>query len=284
MASVVLGAIGSAVGGSAGRTLGTLIGNAIDGTTHKGSIRDLNLQSSAYGDTIPLIFGRVRTGGVLIWALPLQERSLGAKGTTTRHAYSASFAIALAARPIAGIGRVWADGKLMGSAGAMPRGTTMRVYTGDERQTPDPLIAAAESPGQVPAHRGIAYVVFEDLDLSPYANRMPALSFEVIADAVIARRRAGRGGLGGRVGHRARSGARDGGGRGTARKRDGGDLVVRRGAGRGRNTGTDRRRSGVCARCNPGRGHPRRCWQRLARKHRRDRARRNRFGVLGPGP
>src|SRR6185369_1856498 len=36
-----------------------------------------------------------------------------------------------------------------------------------------------EGAGNVPAHRGMAYVVFTDWDLSPFYNRIPNLSFEV---------------------------------------------------------------------------------------------------------
>ena len=35
----------------------------------------------------------------------------------------------------------------------------------------------------VPAYRGLAYVVIEDLDLSPFGNRLPQFSFEVIRPA-----------------------------------------------------------------------------------------------------
>ena len=33
-----------------------------------------------------------------------------------------------------------------------------------------------------PAHRGIAYAVFEQLQLADFGNRIPSLTFEVIAD------------------------------------------------------------------------------------------------------
>jgi len=59
----------------------------------------------------------------------------------------------------------------------------MRVYAGGGRQSPDPLIVAAEGVGRAPAFRGLAYVVFEDLALGAFGNRIPNLSFEVEADA-----------------------------------------------------------------------------------------------------
>ena len=42
----------------------------------------------------------------------------------------------------------------------------------------DPLIVAKD--GNVPAYRGVAYVVFERLPLANFGNRIPQLSFEVV--------------------------------------------------------------------------------------------------------
>lgn len=56
-------------------------------------------------------------------------------------------------------------------------GVVMRVHRGGEDQTADPLIEAVEA--VAPAYRGTAYVVFEDLPLGPFGDRVPQLSFEV---------------------------------------------------------------------------------------------------------
>ena len=58
-------------------------------------------------------------------------------------------------------------------------GVTWRWYPGDEAQTADPFIAAKMGAASTPAYRGTAYVVFEELALSTYGNRLPQLSFEV---------------------------------------------------------------------------------------------------------
>jgi len=78
----------------------------------------------------------------------------------------ASFAVALCEGPITGIGRIWADGKLLDAAGI-----TWRWYPGDESQTADPFIAAKMGVDNTPASRGTAYVVFEDLPLGNYGTR-----------------------------------------------------------------------------------------------------------------
>ena len=62
-------------------------------------------------------------------------------------------------------------------AGSRSVGLTFRLHPGNEDQLPDPLIEAIE--GEAPAYRGTAYVVFENLDLTPYGNRIPQFNFEV---------------------------------------------------------------------------------------------------------
>ena len=68
-------------------------------------------------------------------------------------------------------------------------GVTWRWHPGDETQEPDPLITALMGAGATPAYRGTAFVVFEELPLEHYGNRLPQLSFEVfrpLADSDVA--------------------------------------------------------------------------------------------------
>ena len=87
-------------------------------------------------------------------------------------------AIALCMGRITCIGRVWADGQEID-----PSLLNMRVYEGTEQQSPDPKMEAVEGAGMVPGYRGMAYVVFEDLDLARFGNRVPQFSFEVFRPA-----------------------------------------------------------------------------------------------------
>ena len=194
MATLVFSAIGTVLGGPIGGSIGAFVGRQIDALLFAPPAREgprlseLTLSTSSYGLTVPRQHGRVRTGGQIIWASDLVEarnRQGNGKGrpATITYTYSASFAVAVSSRPIEGIGRIWADGKLLrGVAGDLKIGGTMRVHTGHGDQSADPLLAAAEG-GGCPAHRGLAYVVFEDLQLAEYGNRIPALSFEVFADS-----------------------------------------------------------------------------------------------------
>ncbi|WP_439547273.1 phage tail protein [Sandarakinorhabdus sp.] len=190
MASLVLGVVGRAVLGPFGGIVGTLLGGAIDrslagGRRSAGRQAVPEVQAASYGEPIPVVRGRMRLAGNVIWAAPIRETATpggGKRGGGGGISYSASFAVLLARGPVQAIGRVWADGKLLrDGAGEWLQPVTMRLLPGSERQAPDPLIAAAE--GAAPAFRGLAVAVFEDLPLAEFGNRLPNLAFEVIADA-----------------------------------------------------------------------------------------------------
>jgi hypothetical protein len=195
MATIVLTAVGGLVGGPVGAALGAMAGQRIDSAILAPTVRqgprlgDLSIQTSSYGTSIPKIFGTMRVAGTVIWATDIQEhksRSGGGKGRpkTESYSYSTSFAVALSGRPIRSVLRIWADGKLLrGAAGDFKSQTEFRLYLGTEDQPVDPRIAAEEGIGRAPAHRGVAYAMFEDFQLADYGNHIPSLTFEVEADA-----------------------------------------------------------------------------------------------------
>ena len=193
MASLVLTAVGTAIGGPLGGALGALIGSRIDGELFGPPDREgprlteLKVTTSSYGAPLARHFGTMRVAGTIVWATDLKEskeKSGGSKGrpSTTTYSYSSSFAVALASRPIKHVGRIWADGNLLrGAAGDLKVQGTLRVHEGGGDQQPDPLIASAEG-AECPAFRGLAYCVFENLQLAEFGNRIPALTFEIVAD------------------------------------------------------------------------------------------------------
>jgi hypothetical protein len=191
MATLVFNAIGTAIGGPLGGAIGASFGQQIDraalgGPPRQGPrLKELDVQLSSYGIQIPAIFGAMRVAGTVIWATDLIE-SEGTSGggksgpATIQYSYSANFAVALSSRPVARIGRIWADGKLLrGAAGDFKTETLFRFYDGHGDQALDPLIASDTAAGLCPAHRGLAYVVFEGLQLADFGNRIPQLTFEV---------------------------------------------------------------------------------------------------------
>jgi len=194
MATLLLNAVGTLVGGPVGGVIGALLGRQVDaavlggGNRHGPRLKELAPTTSSYGVPIPRHFGRMRAAGSIIWATELVEHKTTQGGgksrpSVTTYSYTASFAVALSSRPILDIGRIWADGNLLrGAEGDLKTGGEMRLYTGHGDQNADPLIALAEGEARCPAWRGTAYVVFEDLELGDFFNRLPALTFEIIAD------------------------------------------------------------------------------------------------------
>jgi hypothetical protein len=193
MATLVLGAVGTALGGPIGGAIGALVGRQIDSVIFGSPnmrgprLKELEVTTSSYGAAIPRVYGRMRVPGTMIWSTELEEHEASSGGgkqspSLTSYNYSVSFAVALSSRPISAIGRIWADGKLLrGIEGDLKVSGQLRVHMGQADQPVDPLMLAAEGAQRCPAHRGIAYVVFEDLDLSEFYNRIPALTFEVLA-------------------------------------------------------------------------------------------------------
>ena len=169
-------ALGTLAGGLAGRAIDTALAPPLEGPR----IAALQVMESREGAALPTIYGRMRVGGQVIWASRFKEsrreQSAGKGGPRyTEYQYSVSFAVAICEGPITRIDRIWANGEALALASL-----NWRLYLGDEDQAPDPLISAIEGADHTPAYRGVAYIVFEDLPLDAYGNRLPQLSFEVI--------------------------------------------------------------------------------------------------------
>ncbi|NPD15374.1 hypothetical protein HOY34_09200 [Xinfangfangia sp. D13-10-4-6] len=185
----ILGLSGAVIGRAIGATAGRLIDQRILGggseAVEVGRIDRLRLMGAGEGQPIAKTWGRVRLAGHVIWASQFEEHSetrRGGKGgggqSVTQYSYTVSLAIGLCEGEILKVGRIWADGSEIA-----PGSLALRVYHGREDQLPDPKIEAVEGAGTVPGFRGLAYVVIEDLDLTPYGNRVPQFSFEVVRNA-----------------------------------------------------------------------------------------------------
>lgn len=191
MATLVFSTVGNAFGGPVGGAIGALIGQSLDqqllSPPRRGPrLGDLSVQTSSYGTQIPRIYGSMRVAGSVVWATDLieSEQTNGAKGQPdASYSYSVSLAIALSSRVAGAIGRIWADGQLLrGAAGDFKVPTTFRFYNGGEDQVIDPMIASIEGITNTPAYRGLALAVFENLQLATFGNRIPFITFEVLAD------------------------------------------------------------------------------------------------------
>ena len=204
MAVLALAAVGSAVGawavpgtilGMSGAGFGWMVGSmagsllfppkAPDGPRLEGK----SVQVSTYGQPIPRVYGTHRMAGNVLWSTDLIETATEQDGkggpSYTTYSYRASFAVSICQGPIVGIRRIWADGKLIFDQSETNTGPqrdynaqSLAIYVGDESQLPDPTIQALQ--GDTPAYRGQAYVVFTDLQLEKFGNRLPSLTFEVV--------------------------------------------------------------------------------------------------------
>lgn len=197
--------IGNAIGGSTGARIGWALGSvagsiifAEDTNTQGPRLGDLKVTSSAYGNPIPTVYGTYRIAGNIIWSAGIKETSNtqdvgGGKGgggsqTHTSYTYSCSFAVGLCTGEIAGIRKIWADSILIYDKGstatadelAASNQAGITVFTGSELQSPSSTIEAIEGVGNVPAFRGMAYILFDDFQLEKYGNRIPNITCEVV--------------------------------------------------------------------------------------------------------
>lgn len=214
LVTTALGAIGGfLIGGPFGAQIGAMIGGAIGselfGPTIEGPrLNDLTVSSSTYGNAIPRLFGTSRMSTNMIWTSGIKEKKekkRAGKGgpKQTVYTYSASFAVAICAGPLDGVLRIWADGKLIAGStdpitnigsynGFLPADLVLSIvtgkkknkykytfYNGSETQLPSPVMEAKEGVGNVPAHRGLAYIVFENMPLEDFGNRIPQITVEV---------------------------------------------------------------------------------------------------------
>ena len=197
---------GGPTGALYGAQIGMMAGGYLDppkGPTINGPrLDDLSIQTSTYGAVIPRAYGTITVNGNVFWlennALKetVTKKKSGGKGggskTTTRtYTYSATFAVGLCKGPIVGVRRIWIGPDLIYDAGSSDPATIaasndaaagFRVYTGTDTQLPDDRMQATLGAANTPAWRGLAYIVFYDLQLARYANSLMGaqVSVEVV--------------------------------------------------------------------------------------------------------
>jgi hypothetical protein len=192
--------LGKSIGGSIFSTIGRVVGNKIgeylddlnreiDEQYRERYILDhFILRQEIYGLPIPIIFGKARTNGKIIWTDNLRENSersdsikyfnSGVEKSITHnieHKYFLSFALGLCEGEIQDIVRVWIGNNIIDLSQYK-----FRLYKGSSSQLPDPLIEKILGNGLCPAFRDLAYIVFEDLPLEEFNNNIPNFSFEVL--------------------------------------------------------------------------------------------------------
>ena len=204
MATLAISLAGAGIGTSLGLTaaqgflVGSVIGNLLfpaPPIVSRGPrLGDTSVSASTYGIPIPLGYGTVRMAGNMIWSTGLKEvenkKKIGGKGglsgpsqSQISYTYFVSFATAFTATEADSVIRIWADSKLIfdasGTEVTRKKGLNFRFYRGTETQLPDALIEADVGEGNAPAHRGISYIVFDDLELTDFGNRIPNITAEI---------------------------------------------------------------------------------------------------------
>ncbi len=191
-----LAGIGAGTGWMLGSTLGRML--SADEGSSGGSLGELKVTGASYGASIARVYGTMRLAGQVIWlgnVRTVTNKQSGGKGAagggaagSGRSYRIASFAILICEGEMDALLKIWADGALIfnaeGTGERQISGLSFRFYSGSAEQDADPLISADEEAGASPAYRGCSYVVFEDLNLSSFGNRIPNFEFLVSRQAI----------------------------------------------------------------------------------------------------
>lgn len=226
MGQLVLGVAGAVAGSfipGVGPSIGFAVASAIGGALFQPKLptirnaqqplSDLRVVGTEYGQPIPFILSRALVAGQIWWNTDRRvissttSQTTGGKGggpeqttETTTITYDIDMLIGLcdvtvagAPYPIAGVSRIFDNGKLIFSADSDALSGTLdasqnagqwdrlTVYTGTYTQLPDPTYEAAVGTANAPAYRGRAYVFIQGLKLGQ-SGAVRNLTFEVVQD------------------------------------------------------------------------------------------------------
>ena len=201
-AAASMGFAAGTMGYAIGSGLGSLAGGMLFPPKMPGvqgpRAADGMVQVSTYGASIPIVYGTMALAGNVIWSAGIREvkttRKEGGKGgggstKVTTYTYYCDFAVGLCEGEINCIRRVWLDSDLKYDASSTNAKVIaanakfldkVTLYAGGESQSADPIIEAHVGAGNAPAYRGLAHLVFDDLLLEPYGNRIPNVRVELV--------------------------------------------------------------------------------------------------------
>lgn len=199
MARTVLPIVGAVVGTffgnpQLGYAIGSVIGNAVDPQRIKGPrIGDATLQTSQEGAPRPIVYGTAAVMGNLIDRGPLnkviteERQGKGGGPVVENESLFMTFAIRICEGEICGVKRIWEDERLVydirpGSeilSDSLRYAEGFTLYGGSETQLPDPDLETIHGVGNTPAHRGTAYIVFKEKNLTDRRGSIPQFRFEV---------------------------------------------------------------------------------------------------------
>ncbi|MEJ8568270.1 hypothetical protein [Elongatibacter sediminis] len=189
---------GNPQGALVGFNIGYGVGSYVDPVTIKApGLNDAPIQTSRDGVPITLFWGLQYGHGNIIQKNPeeivTETERVGKGGGTEVESQRRfrTFAIGIGQGPYGSIHevtRIWENNKLVydvrdtpaisaEETAAYAEGIT--IYTGDESQLPDTELESHWGTDETPAYRGLAYIVFNNKDLTDFGGSIPQFAFEV---------------------------------------------------------------------------------------------------------
>lgn len=200
MARLALAVGGAAIGfatGIPGATqwgwlAGSLLGSLIPQNVRGPSIDEDGAQTTQEGSPRAIVYGTIAVSGNVIDSgktrkiTRKQKQGKGGQSVSTE-ALLKTFAVRVCEGPIGVVLAAMQDGKIVYDIrpGANFEEDSAkflagcRIYLGGEDQLPDPDLEAIHGVGEVPAHRGSAYIVFIDMDVTDRRGSVPQFEFIV---------------------------------------------------------------------------------------------------------
>lgn len=195
------------------RFVGSTLLSAALGSSKQPRLSDLKIQTSAYGVTIPRLYGQVvRVAGNVIDKsdlIPVKHKkgAIAGIGGVKYFTYDAHVAVLICEgpKPVNGLRRIFADGKCIfdrDATDALPgvataeggiiwerylnkthsKFDTVTFYPGSATQGVDPLLQSLHPGETLSAYRHSCYVVIDRVKCSDFGNRVPNLEFEIETD------------------------------------------------------------------------------------------------------
>lgn len=197
--------IGGPQGAQIGFAVGSMVGGALDPQHLQGPrLGDIPIQTSQEGVPRPIIYGspqpfpgNIIMTGPKVFSTREEQQGKGGPVIETEEVHQ-TYAIRICEGPAICI-QIWRDGKLVYDrsgtavfdADSAVFSSKVVLYEGDETQLPDPTLeglpaANGGGAGNVPAHRGTAYMVIEHDNLTGTGGRIPNYEFRMASTATIA--------------------------------------------------------------------------------------------------
>lgn len=186
------------LGAQIGFTVGSGVGQIVDPVTIKGpSLNDAPIQTSRDGVPITLFWGLQYGKGNILQKNPevittvTTSSGKGGGPETEQERRHRTFAIGIGNTtigPIAEVTRIWENNQLVYDTRAVPAipiaetnkyAEGITIYLGTEDQLPDPELESHWGIDETPAYRGLAYIVWNNKDLTDFGGAIPQFAFEV---------------------------------------------------------------------------------------------------------